>query len=303
MSSVVAEDLHKSFGKVKAVQGVGFEIPPGEAFGLLGPNGAGKSTTIGMLLGLIEPDSGRARILGADPSLSSTRRGLGVAPQALSLYEELTARENLAFFGGLYDLTANKLRQRVDAMLEFSGLTQRASERVSKFSGGMKRRLNIACALVHEPSIVLLDEPTVGVDPQSRNHILESIEHLKSDGLTVIFTTHYMEEAERLCDRVAIVDQGKLLALDRVERLLAEHGGDSVLEAEFAATPAEQLMADGKLRPEWLVNDKLRIECADPLEKIAELARAGVSLATLQVKRPDLENVFLRLTGRSLRDE
>ena len=225
------------------------------------------------------------------------RRCLGVAPQELAIYEELTGAENLAFFGRLYGLSGARLAGRVDWGLEMAGLTERRRDRAGKYSGGMKRRLNLACALVHEPKILFCDEPTVGVDPQSRNHIFESIDALKKSGMTLVYTTHYIEEAQRLCDRVAIIDHGEVLALDSVDALITAHGGASIVEAEFAALPAEPSDLPGDLD-----GKRLRVETDRPLEAIAKIARAGVGLRALHSDRPDLERVFLNLTGRRLRD-
>lgn len=293
---IIAEDLEKSYGSLHAVKGLSFEIKPGESFGLLGPNGAGKSTTIGMLIGLIQPDRGRVLVGGEDPTISVTRRKIGIAPQALSLYEELTARENLQFFGRLYGLGGSLLDERVRWGMEFAGLEDRARDRVAIYSGGMKRRLNIAVALVHEPQVLLLDEPTVGVDPHSRNHIFESIERLSEQGLTILFTTHYMEEAQRLCDRVAIVDHGRLLALDRVHDLVRTHGGESSVTAELEFRP------EGLALPGTRVENRLEFSSTRPLEDVTALTLKGVRFHTVQIKSPDLASVFLALTGRTLRD-
>ena len=295
---IEAHELQKNYGGLRAVDGISFEVGAGEAFALLGPNGAGKTTTILMLAGALLPDGGEVRLDGGDPALADVRRRIGIAPQDLAIYEELTAAENLAFYGKLYDLSGARLRQRVDWGLEFAGLTERRKDPASKYSGGMKRRLNLACALMHEPKILVCDEPTVGVDPQSRNHIFESIERLKAAGTTLIYTTHYMEEAQRLCDRIAIVDHGQLLALDDVDALIAEHGGASVVEAEL-----ERLPADPAALPGELDGTTLRIETNEPLEAVAALGQGQVEITRLQVERPDLERVFLHLTGRSLRDQ
>jgi ABC-2 type transport system ATP-binding protein len=224
------------------------------------------------------------------------RSTIGIAPQSLSLYDELTAKENLDFFGSLYGLAGSKLRDRVIWSLGFAGLEDRQHDRVGTFSGGMRRRLNIAVALIHEPQVLLLDEPTVGVDPQSRNHIFDSITQLKSEGITLLYTTHYMEEAQRLCDRVAIVDHGKLLALDSVDGLVASHGGSSVVEAEIKSSP-ENINLPGRVE-----DNSLRFESEKPLEEVARLTGQGVQFQTLRIAQPDLESVFLSLTGRSLRD-
>ncbi|MFK7818386.1 MAG: ABC transporter ATP-binding protein, partial [Planctomycetaceae bacterium] len=237
---IQVDGLQKSYGSHKAVDGVSFEIRKGETFGLLGPNGAGKTTTLSMLVGLLKPDGGSVRIEGQDPLKPATRLRIGIAPQALSLYEELSAEENLRFFTQLYDYSGDGLRSRVEWALEFAALADRRKSRVSTFSGGMKRRLNMACAMIHEPDVILLDEPTVGVDPQSRNHIFERIEELKQQGRTIIYTTHYMEAAQRLCDRVGVIDGGKILAIDTVQNLIRDHGGDSIVEAQLKQRPKDE---------------------------------------------------------------
>lgn len=295
---IEAKDLQKHYGELRAVDGVTLEIGAGEAFGLLGPNGAGKTTTILMIVGALAPDGGEIHINGKpDPTRPDVRREVGVAPQDLAIYQELTGEENLAFFGQLYGLSGAHLKERVDWGLEFAGLTERRKESTAKYSGGMKRRLNLACALVHDPKILFCDEPTVGVDPQSRNHIFESIEELKRGGCTLVYTTHYMEEAERLCDRVAIMDSGKILAVDKVQNLLDDYGGSSLVEAELAEDPPADLQLGGELD-----GRQLRIETDRPLESIAVLGKSGVEIASLRIDRPDLERVFIRLTGRKLRD-
>jgi ABC-2 type transport system ATP-binding protein len=293
---ITVRGLEKAYRQNKAVDGLSFEIVKGETFGLLGPNGAGKSTTIHLLIGLLRPDRGEVRVMGGDPWVAQTRQLIGVAPQALSLYEELTGQENLTFFARTYGLSAARIRQRVEWALAFAGLEDRARHRVATYSGGMKRRLNIAVALVHEPAILLLDEPTVGVDPQSRNHIFESIEMLQKQGLTILYTTHYMEEARRLCDRIAIVDRGKLLALDTVDGLIRQYGGTSHVVGEVLDCPSN-LQLPGKM-----VEQCLRFASDHPLEEVARLTARGVRFQTLQINSPDLESVFLKLTGRSLRD-
>jgi ABC-2 type transport system ATP-binding protein len=231
---IKAENLKKHYGATVAVDDVSFEVQKGQTFGLLGPNGAGKTTTIQLLCGLLKPDAGKITLDGkTDPGLVEVRMSLGVVPQALALYEELSALENLRFFGRIYGLGGRKLKDRIDKCLDIAGLTQRSKERISKYSGGMKRRLNMVCSLLHDPPILLLDEPTVGVDPQSRNLIFETIENMSKEGRTIIYTTHYMEEAQRLCDRVAIIDHGRILDMDSVENLIRRHGGPSHIEAEF----------------------------------------------------------------------
>jgi len=293
-----AQKLEKRFGDLRAVDGVSFEIAKGETFGLLGPNGAGKTTTIHMLVGALKPDAGKVVIDGIeDPTLAAARQQIGIAPQALALYENLSAEENMAFFGTIYGLRGADLAKRVDWALDFTGLTDRRKDRMKTFSGGMKRRLNMACAVVHKPRVLLLDEPTVGVDPQSRNSIFENIEALKEEGTTILYTTHYMEEAQRLCERVAIVDKGAVLALDTVDGLIKAHGGKSLVEATLERVPPDPSALPGSL--DGLA---LRVETDHPLEDLARITDAGVHFTSLRVDRSDLEAVFLNLTGRRLRD-
>jgi ABC-2 type transport system ATP-binding protein len=281
---IQVSNLRKSYGTLVAVDGVSFDVQPGETFGLLGPNGAGKTTTILMMAGALRADSGSVTLNGAsDPTLPQVRRQLGLAPQALAIYGTLTGEENLVFFGKLYGMHAAALAERVTWALDFVGLTARKNDYASTYSGGMQRRLNLAIAMLHDPPVLFLDEPTAGVDPQSRNALFENIEKLAELGRTVLYTTHYMEEAERLCDRVAIMDHGKILALDTVDALIAQHGGKTVIEAERD-------------------NETLRIETADPTAEVARLATSGVPLRGLRIDRPNLESVFLALTGRRLRD-
>ena len=297
MQVLEAVELKKRFDDVEAVRGVDLRIEPGETFGLLGPNGAGKSTTINMLVGALAPDSGRARLDGKPVTDPDVRRAIGIAPQDLAIYEELSAEENLALFARIYGLRGSRLRERVQWGLELAGLTERRRDRAGTFSGGMKRRLNLACAAVHEPAVLICDEPTVGVDPQSRNHIFDSIEALSDAGATVLYTTHYMEEAERLCDRVAIMDHGQVLVTGRVDALIDEHGGTAIVEAKLSAAPK-----DPEGLPGVLEGETLRVESDDPLATVAALGQCDVEIAKLRVDRPDLERVFLHLTGRSLRD-
>jgi len=276
-------NVRKSFGKTVAVDGLSLSVRKGELFGLLGPNGAGKSTTVSLAVGLLDPDAGGVAIEGlGNPADPAVRQFVGVAPQAIALYDQLSGEENLRFFGEVYGLSGAALAKRVAWCLDFVGLTDRKDDAIVGYSGGMKRRLNLAAALVHDPQLLLLDEPTVGVDPQSRNKIFENIEALHAEGRTIIYTTHYMEEAVRLCERVAIVDAGRLLALGTVTELLQRHGGPPTLVVN----------ANGEER---------RVQTEDPL---AELNRAATTttIDSFQMERPTLEQVFLTLTGRSLRD-
>jgi len=277
-------ELRKAYGATVAVDGLSLRVEPGEILGLLGPNGAGKSTTVHLALGLLAPDAGTVAIDGLGPPTDpGVRRHLGLAPQSVALYTELTGEENLRFLGRVHGLAGRDLQARVAWALDFAALTDRRGDRVGAYSGGMQRRLNLAAALLHEPRLVLLDEPTAGVDPQSRNAILERILELKRGGLTVVYTTHYMEEAERLCDRVAIVDHGKVLALDTVANLKRDHGAEPVLVASVG----------GMVR---------RLATADPAGALIRLA-AEARVEDFHVERPDLEQVFLKLTGRRLRDQ
>ncbi|GDX98364.1 putative ABC transporter ATP-binding protein YfiL [Phycisphaerae bacterium] len=280
-------NLRKHFGpasrRVVAVDGVSLTVRKGEVFGLLGPNGAGKSTTIGMATGLISPDEGTVNIEGAGaPTTSTARLHLGVAPQELALYEQLTGEENLRFFGKLYELSGDALSKRVDTVLELVGLSPRRQDRVVTYSGGMKRRLNLAVALIHDPPLLLLDEPTAGVDPHSRNNLIDVVRKLASEGRTIIYTTHYMEEASKLCDRIAIMDKGKVLAQGTLSELTAAHGGHTVVTVSHG-------------------DSQERIETADPLKEIARVMAAGTA-TNVRIDAPDLESVFLALTGRSMRD-
>lgn len=291
-------NLRKSYGTLVAVDDVSFTVADGETFGLLGPNGAGKTTTMHMVTGALAPDAGSISINDRMGSgRADVRYYLGLAPQSLALYESLTADENLSFFARLYGLHGAKLRERVDFTLGLAGLTDRRRDLVKHYSGGMKRRLNLACALVHDPSVVILDEPTVGVDPQSRNHLFDTIEKLAGEGRTIIYTTHYMEEAQRLCDRVAIMDRGKILALDTIAGLTAQHGGRARIEAELGEPPAAVENLPGPLD-----GLKLHYDTERPFEEASRLAGLGLKLTSFRIDQPDLEKVFLNLTGRSLRD-
>jgi ABC-2 type transport system ATP-binding protein len=274
-------DIRHRFGTTVAVDGLSLEVRAGEVFGFLGPNGAGKSTTMAIATGLLAPDSGTVDLLGlGSPQNAEVRRRLGLAPQEIALYGELSARENLEFLARLYGVRSP--RARADELLALVELSARGADRVSGYSGGMKRRLNLAAALVHDPQLVLLDEPTAGVDPQSRNRILELVRGLAADGRTVVFTTHYMEEAAKVCDRVGIVDHGRMLDIGTVAELVARHGGKSAVTVE----------RDGA---------ESRVLTDDPVGEVARQLAAG-GITGVRVERPDLETVFLSLTGRSLRE-
>jgi ABC-2 type transport system ATP-binding protein len=310
--NLIADRLHKKFGAITAVADVSFASEPGKILGLLGPNGAGKSTTISMLAGLTIPQSGSVKIGGTTLGTGAhpIKRSLGLVTQEIALLEELPARMNLEFFGGLYGLSGRALSARIAAVLELTSLTDRARDPPSTFSGGMRRRLNIACALLHEPQILLLDEPTVGVDPQSRNAIFETIEALAGQGRTVVYTTHYMEEVERLCDRIVIVDHGRVLADNTLEALLASAPVGNKLTLKYDGAPDSAALAEIRSLPGVIQVDLAGAEVsvsANDLGTAAprvleRLAARGFSCQELTSRRVNLEDVFLGLTGRTLRD-
>ena len=303
--------LRKRFGARQAVDGVGFEIARGETYGLLGPNGAGKTTTISMVCGILARDEGTVTVAGRPMDIGTTaaKGAIGYVPQDLAIYPDLTARENLGFFGRLYGMGGRELARRVDEVLAIVDLTDRSKERTEHFSGGMKRRLNIAIGLLHTPRLLILDEPTVGVDPQSRNAILASVEALSTEGMGILYTTHYMEEAERLCDRVGIIDEGKIIAEGTRRELVALVGGvdkvalaasGNVHEAAAAVRAVEGV--EGVTTHEGGI-DVLVVEARRHLPAILEAAsRDGVAIRSVEVVEPDLEAVFLHLTGKALRD-
>lgn len=303
--------LVKRFGDRTAVDDVSFSIAKGETFGFLGPNGAGKTTTISMACGLLTPDAGEVLVAGhrMAPTAVSAKAAIGLVPQDLALYEDLTATDNLRFFGRLQGLHGKVLAARVAEVLEVVGLADRATERIDTYSGGMKRRANIAVGLLHRPQLLVLDEPTVGVDPQSRNAILESIEALSGEGLSVLYTTHYMEEAERLCDRIGIIDAGRLVASGTRRELIDSVGqGDRIevsADGDLDAFAAEcRWLPDvfGVDRRDRGISVRSTNGAAALAAVVAAAARNGVSITGVAVVEPDLEAVFLRLTGKALRD-
>jgi ABC-2 type transport system ATP-binding protein len=303
--------LQKSYGERKAVDGVGFHIDLGETYGLLGPNGAGKTTTISMVCGLLRRDAGEVKVVGEaiDVGQTHAKRWIGYVPQDLAIYPDLTAEENLAFFGRLYGLTGKALRNRMEAVLEVTGLSDRRADKTEEYSGGMKRRLNIGIGLLHEPSLLILDEPTVGVDPQSRNAILDSVEQLSGEGMAVLYTTHYMEEAERLCDRVGIIDQGQVKAEGtrrQLVELVGQHDRIRVIaegDVDGAATAARSVDGVEEVNQ---IDNRLDILTADARVILPTLllvmSTAGAAVKSVDVVEPDLEAVFLHLTGKALRD-
>lgn len=304
-----AQGLRKTYGDRVAVHDVGFTLKRGEVLGLLGPNGAGKSTTVGMVCGLTTPDAGEVRLHGGltlAADADAYKRRLGLVPQELALYEELPARANVELFGALYGLGGAALRARAAEVLAMVGLADRAGDRPSTFSGGMKRRLHIACALVHDPEVILLDEPTAGVDPQSRNAIFDNLEALKAAGKALIYTTHYMEEAERLADRVVIVDHGRVVASGQQDELHAAHAGEPRLRVRLAVPPAAGALdglpvsATGGGGAETVEFTLASIDEVASL--LSTLKDRGLAVVALETARPTLEDVFLALTGRQLRD-
>lgn len=311
MNAIEVNNLKKSFGDLQAVQGASFAAEAGEVLSLLGPNGAGKSTTISMLSGLLAPTGGDACIMGhsilREPE--AAKKSLGVVPQDIALYPDLSARENLVFWGKMYGLRGAQLKKRVDEVLQVIGLADRQKDHVGKFSGGMKRRVNIGAALLHKPDVVIMDEPTVGIDPQSRRHILDNVKELNQNGMTVLYTTHYMEEAAELSHHIAIMDQGKVIAYGSHDELIRMVGEQTRIDVTLN-TEAEKILGawrategvvkidalDGKVTA--LVDDSNRV-----LPRLFETAsKHGVRITSVDIQEPNLETVFLHLTGRALRD-
>ena len=311
MNAIEVTNLRKSFGDFQAVKDASFHAEAGEVLSLLGPNGAGKSTTISMLSGLLVPSDGDACIMGHSVTKEpeAAKKSLGVVPQDIALYPDLSARENLVFWGKMYGLRGAELKARVDEVLEIIGLADRQKDHVGKYSGGMKRRVNIGAALLHKPAVVIMDEPTVGIDPQSRRHILDNVKELNQKGMTVLYTTHYMEEAAELSHHIAIMDQGKVIAYGTHDELIKMVGeqtridlglntvAEKVLDAWRSAEGVSQIDAtDGKVTA--LVDDSNRV-----LPRLFDAAsRAGVRITSVDIQEPNLETVFLHLTGRALRD-
>ena len=309
-AAVTLDDLRRSFGDVEAVRGITLHIEEGETLGLLGPNGAGKTTTLSMLATLLTPSSGDARIFGASlkGDIWGIRRLVGLAPQEISLYPELTADENLRFFGRLYGIGGAPLRARADELLDLVGLLPRRHDRVVTYSGGMRRRLNLACSLVHAPRLLLLDEPTVGVDPQSRDRIFDAIRELARNGTTILYTTHYMEEAERLCDRITIMDEGRIVAAGTLGELLRIVGMGEIIELsgvdhQLDDTHLESIPGITKVERGEHSTRIFVVSAARALTAIAAIAGAsGDKLRGVHIYPVDLEAVFMHLTGKQLRD-
>lgn len=313
MASVLlqVEGVSKSYGERRAVDDVSFQVRHGQTVGLIGPNGAGKSTTVSMICGLLRPDSGAITLAGAPvgQGASAAKAQIGYVPQDLALYEDLPAIENLKLFGALYGLKGALLKQRCDAVLALVNLADRAKDKPSSFSGGMKRRLNIAAALLHDPQLLILDEPTVGVDPQSRNAIFDTLEALQAQGRALIYTSHYMEEVERLADHIVIIDHGKVLADETPAALYQRLPAQAALQVELVAVPSVQLLDGLRAQPgvaavrhtdQNLDIDLAASEQAAPV--LAWLVAQGNPVLHFATARTSLENIFLNLTGRSLRD-
>jgi ABC-2 type transport system ATP-binding protein len=299
------DSLVKRFGQVTAVDGISLELRSGECLGLLGPNGAGKSTLIRSIVGRVIPDAGRVQVFGSAAGSSAARAALGWVPQDLALYPRLSCTENLHSFGRYYGLTGKKLDEAIAWCLDWAALQDRAEELTGKLSGGMKRRLNMAAGLIHQPRLVLMDEPTVGVDPQSRNRIFEMIEALRAQGTAIVYTTHYMEEAERLCDRIAIIDHGQIIALDTKEALVRDSFAARSQVLARLEGPAGKVDAWVAQQGGRLTDGVAQFTVEKPTEIAALLdsaSAAGLALADLSLRRPNLESVFLHLTGRELRD-
>lgn len=316
MKLLQVENLRKAYGTHLAVDGVSFSIDKGEVFGLLGPNGAGKSTTMMMLAGLLIPDSGTIR-LGEDGAVYDARnpqhrRQLGVVPQDLAVYPELTAIENLRFFGGIYGMGGVELRKRMDEILSRVGLTGDARRAVHEYSGGMKRRLNFGIALLHSPKLLILDEPTVGVDPQSRSHMMDTVRSVSQEGVSVIYASHYMEEVQAICERVAIIDHGKMLACDSLSRLLGRMSCDVYLRVRTTQNLETLLKGLARIEPaddgEALAvistdqgQSKVALNERLP-QALSRLTQAGIEIKSVETRESNLERLFLELTGRKLRD-
>jgi ABC-2 type transport system ATP-binding protein len=310
---LVVNDIKKSFDQKEVVRGVSFSVSKGESFGLLGPNGAGKSTIISMICGLLTYDDGEVTVdeISVKKKPLDVKKKIGVVPQEIALYPTMSAKENLLFWGKMYGLSGKIAKKRVDEVLEYVGLRDRAKDKIETFSGGMKRRINIGASLMHEPELLIMDEPTVGIDPQSRNHILETVKRLNQNGMTVIYTSHYMEEVEFLCNRIGIVDQGKMIALGTKNDLVNRLAGGTLiklgvasLKNEFTAsllksTNVERVIPDIENNSLDILVHQHQLAFSDI---IACAMENRVQVLSFEVQEPNLESLFLSLTGRTLRD-
>lgn len=306
---ITVSNLKKKYDSVEALKGISFEIKEGEFFGLLGPNGAGKTTTISIMSTILEPNEGNVSIAGFDLKKNPTacKRNIGVVPQEIALYNELSAYENLLFWGSLYDVPKTELKTRIDETLKLFGLLDRKNDKVKTYSGGMKRRINIASALLHQPKILFMDEPTVGIDPQSRNLIFEVLEKLHAEGMTIVYTTHYMEEAERFCDRIGIIDNGQIVAQGTLEELKSLSKIKETIVVTFTNLSDvlfEKISSawEGVTRNENAIrffSSDLKKDLSVIILKCDEL---GLSISNIDIQKVNLETIFLSLTGKQLRD-
>lgn len=311
MTLLKVENLHKNYGSIRAVDGISFEVHGGEVFGLLGPNGAGKSTTISMISTLVTPTEGN--VFYKDKNIfeepNSIRKELGVVPQDIALYPTLTGYENLAFWGNMYGLKGAGLKRRINEVCEIIGLNGRLKDRVDKYSGGMKRRLNIGAALLHKPELLIMDEPTVGIDPQSRSHILDTVLELNRQGMTIVYTSHYMEEVEYLCNRICIMDQGRIIASGTQEELVELVKGETRINLKLDKMDRDIIRRletiQGVAKAE-LIQDEIAVlgENVDMIlaDIITGVTENGRRISSIDVIKPNLEAVFLNLTGKALRD-
>lgn len=306
-----AENLYRSFGNIKAVDGISFEVKQGEIFGLLGPNGAGKSTTISMISTLMNPTSGAILFEGNNifDNSKEMRKRLGVVPQEIALYPTLSGFQNLSFWGSIYGLKGAELKNKINHVSEIIGLSERLKDRVDKYSGGMKRRLNIGAALLHSPELLIMDEPTVGIDPQSRNHILDTVLKLNEQGMTIIYTSHYMEEVEYLCNRICIMDEGKIIASGTQQELVELVNGKTQINVSLNDMDHSFIEVLKKIEGVFeakVLDDTFSIygENSDMIlaEVIGKVTEHGKRIKSIDVKKPNLEAVFLHLTGKALRD-
>jgi ABC-2 type transport system ATP-binding protein len=308
---ITLKSVSKSFGNIKALENISFNIEKGEIFGILGPNGAGKSTIVNILNTLVKPDEGTVIIDGINikDDGRNIKLIMGVVPQEIALYEELSAYENLMFWGGLYDIPEEELRNNVNKTLEIVDLAGRKDDRIKTFSGGMKRRINIACSLLHNPKILVLDEPTVGVDPQNRNHIFEVIEKLNNEGMTIIYTTHYLEEAERFCDNISIIDVGRIIAQGTLKELRKISDVKDLLIIKLADVNDELISGITSVNPLFSfdrTSGDLKVECGnigkDTSIIINQIQNAGGVIEKIYSRGTNLESIYLKLTGKELRD-
>lgn len=318
---ITVKNLSKKFANVEALKGISFSIEKGEIYGLLGPNGAGKTTTISILSTLTKPDTGEVSLNGFDlhKDAQKIKHIIGVVPQEIALYQELSAYDNLIFWGSLYDIPSEKLKEKVNEIFKLVGLFDRKDDKIKTYSGGMKRRINIASALLHSPEIIFMDEPTVGIDPQSRNLIYEVIEKLNKSGITIVYTTHYMEEAERLCKRIGIIDNGKIIAQGTLDELRAATNSEQCISISIANIKEERVENENLISK--FINEELtevpngnflfrsgalryftKDVKTDLLRLINRLAKFGFEISHVDIQRPTLESIFLSLTGKELRD-